>query len=196
MNIHPLIVHFPIALWMIYCAIVLVQVVWWQQNDKLNIIKQFAIITWFISAIVAAMSGDAAQQLYPNARAIIHAHEFWAWSSQNLFAVIALITIYTLQPRTNRFTRDSKVRSICSKLLSHKWIMWWIWLIGIWCITITWALGWAISRGIGQWDPVSDWAVATFAWTTSSQASITNTSWANTEPTTTSVEISQPSTSS
>ena len=160
MNLHPLVVHFPIALWMIYCAILLIQTLWWASNDKLNTIKQFCIIISFVAAIAAAMSGDWATQFHPRTN-LIQSHEMRAGITQNFFAVFSIITVYTLQTRTTKFPQDITVRSILLSVINHKWLMGFIWLVLVILVTIVGALGWAIVRGTGNGDPISDLAVKT-----------------------------------
>ena len=145
MQLHPLIVHFPIALRMVYCLILVVQLFWWRDNDKLNTIKHFCLIAGTVWGIAALQTGDASLDVYGVSH-ISHAHEERAESTGNFFTVLSIVTIYILQPWTQRFARDQKVRHIVTKIISHR-AMALVGIIGMLLITIIGALGWAIARG-------------------------------------------------
>ncbi len=156
MQLHPLIVHFPIALRMVYCLILVVQLFWWRDNDKLNTIKHFCLIAGTVWGIAALQTGDASLDVYGVSH-ISHAHEERAESTGNLFVVLSLLSIYTLQPWTEKFARDSKIRKVISTIISHR-AMALVGIIGMLLITIIGALGWAIARG-DKADAISQFVV-------------------------------------
>ncbi len=157
MNVHPIIVHFPIALWILYCLILIVQLFRGRSNEKLNTIKYFCLFVGTIGGVAALQSGEGAQALYGKGR-LVETHEQRAQMSQNLFAIVSIVTLYTLQTWTMRLTRDLKLRSILTRIVNHR-AMAIIGVIGMIMLTAVGALGGAISRGTGSGDPVSDYAV-------------------------------------
>jgi hypothetical protein len=110
-----------------------------------------------IGGIAALQSGEGAQELYDN-KQLIETHEQRAQMSQNLFGVVSVITLYTLQTWTMRFGQDLKIRSILTHIVNHR-AMAVIGIIGMIMLTAVGALGGAISRGTGSGDPVSDYVV-------------------------------------
>lgn len=157
MNVHPLIIHFPIALWFVYCGILLVQFFWWRDNEQLNTIKYFCLIIGTIWGFFALQSGEVAADIYGKSP-LVHTHEEWADATFKLFVVMSLITIFTLQSWTKIYTWDTTIRKHLTTLLHHKMIAL-VWIAWIVSLTIVGALGGAITRGTHTGDPLSDLVV-------------------------------------
>jgi uncharacterized membrane protein len=90
MNLHPLIVHFPVALLMLYCGIELVTVFFYRDHVSLRYAKKLLLWIGTLSIIPALVTGEAAQYIYGKSD-IIHLHEEFAEMSRNVFILISLI---------------------------------------------------------------------------------------------------------
>jgi uncharacterized membrane protein len=156
MNLHPLVVHFPVALRFLYCSILILQVVWWRDRKDLNTIKYFCLFVWTLTWFLALQTWESALEIYGKS-ALIHTHEQRWEMLYNLLIVVSILTAYSLQKRTIKYEWDSTVRTIVPKLLDYR-VMGLVGVVGIVMLTIVWSLGGAISRGTAG-DPVAKRAV-------------------------------------
>lgn len=157
MNLHPLLVHFPIALWIIYCSILVLQLFWWAKNEQLNTIKRFCLIIWTIGWMMSLATWDSAKHIFWRSN-LVETHEGWAQATANLFNILSVLTIYFMQTWTNKYERDANLRKLIWGLINNK-VMWIIGIIWICMLTVVGALGGAISRSDAQRDIISTWIV-------------------------------------
>ena len=120
--------------------------------DEVEVLQVLAVEH---DVVAAPHLGDAVDR---ETAPLVETHEQRAQMSQNLFAIVSIVTLYTLQTWTMRLTRDLKLRSILTRIVNHR-AMAIIGVIGMIMLTAVGALGGAISRGTGSGDPVSDYAV-------------------------------------
>lgn len=155
MNIHPIIVHFPIALLIVYAGIEVVSLFSQKRAEKLATTKLICLWIGVLWSFAALSSGEWAEELYWRS-ALIHTHEEFAEKSHALYVVLALFYV------TKTFFAE---RLQLSRILYTRWlqrIVAWTAVVWVVILSIVGALGGAIARGTGHGDPVSDWAVATF----------------------------------
>ena len=95
MNIHPMIVHFPVALLTVYSLMELVRFRKINSNDVWFYIKSFVIVVGTLGSYAAFMAGDPAAHIYrqahPEMRSILGLHETWAGITVTIFSIIAVI---------------------------------------------------------------------------------------------------------
>lgn len=95
-KIHPLVVHFPIALLMVAPIFVILAIAWKSQTKSLLAAVSLMVVLGTIGAFVATASGEAAEELaerVPGAESIIHEHQELAETARNLFTVLAVILV-------------------------------------------------------------------------------------------------------
>lgn len=158
MNIHPIFVHFPIALLTVYAIIELIRIQKFQSKNSIFYIKCILVVLGWIASIIAASTGDIAADLIGENR-LIETHAFYAGASQVVFGIIAVwyaliflekealkIPFFEKQIRpvlTFLFVIARKIQ-MCIPALA---------IVGLILITITGALGGAIVYG-PEIDPV------------------------------------------
>lgn len=162
MNIHPAIVHFPIALLACYAILEVLSIVpRFKRHPWVEPIKTFLVAGGTLLALLALSTGETAQHVLGRGpdvpRALIRTHSSVATLSTDIFSVIAAIYIVRLakqQPwyqRVPAFLRA--VLDFCMKLLDRQWLLALGALVGLAAITITGALGGAIVYGPNT-DPI------------------------------------------
>ena len=88
-QVHPLIVHFPIALLMVAPLLVLLGVLWPSQRVGIHFAALVVLILGTLGALLALASGEAASglaQRTPELRAAVERHEHFAQLSTIFFA--------------------------------------------------------------------------------------------------------------
>lgn len=167
-NIHPIVVHFPVAMLMAYSIIEIISLFSQKRAAKLYTTK--TIILWIgaVWGFMALQTGEWTQEFLWISGDLVHTHEEYA---DKTFFVYAIITVYyiiktmyiqqiwgkywvnNIQAYHSQLTSffASSVTQVIVTLIAIVWM-------GL--LTITGALGGAIAHGTNNGDPVSDWAVA------------------------------------
>ena len=99
-NIHPLLVHFPIAL---LCAAVAVDVVGWafRRNKPLRQAATLLYVLGTAGAVAAYVTGRAASQTiwFPGmAQAVLRQHWDWALRTVWFFGIVTVVRLVLLRP--------------------------------------------------------------------------------------------------
>lgn len=108
MNIHPIIVHFPIALLCVYAILECVRIKKLLRLSEWFYVKTSFLIFGVMGALLAAATGDFGKPLYPGERGIIEVHERFADITIVIFCAIALLYLVML---ADRLFQDSLRRS-------------------------------------------------------------------------------------
>lgn len=164
MNIHPLMIHFPIGLLAIYSVLefirykkVLAQPYWFY-------VKAILIILGAISAQAAVVFGSMIEDMFisiPEKNAIVPIHEIWAMTTTVIFTFIAICYLVTWI-RSNDggdFFESNPLQkkiwdalSTTARLVAGTTVSLVFAVMGLVSITITGALGGAMVHGVG-FDP-------------------------------------------
>ncbi|MDE2030923.1 MAG: hypothetical protein KGI58_01535 [Patescibacteria group bacterium] len=163
MNIHPIFVHFPIALMTLYAIAELIRhkkladTVYWFH------VKAILVITGTLTAFLALSTGDDAEHLLKaDLRPLINMHANFAAASTLIFGFIALIYLIVWIKKSELDQQLSKsligdmwksISNIANYILKTSTIMIVLALIGLIAITITGGLGGAIVYGPNV-DPI------------------------------------------
>lgn len=91
MNIHPVLVHFPITLLTFYAIFECFRIKKLMESREWFYIKSTFLFLGGLGALAAAATGDFGKHLYPAARAIIGMHENFAKLTIVIFGCLALI---------------------------------------------------------------------------------------------------------
>ncbi|MCA9367330.1 hypothetical protein KC887_03670 [Candidatus Kaiserbacteria bacterium] len=151
MNIHPLFVHFPIALLVMYSLLEIFRLHVITRQPQYFGIKAFLLLTGSVMAVLTAMTGDMAEEIVtktqPALKDVIETHAMFAGMTVAIFGILA--AAYLLEILHNRH--------ICTRLVSNKLVRKLVRLVlrlspllailGLVMITITGGLGASIVYG-------------------------------------------------
>ena len=147
LNIHPIIVHFPIALLTIY-ALLEIATLFTRKNKDLKNIKLFLLFVGELGVIAAGLTGQMAghgAKSNPDIRypQVIHTHSFFA---ELTFVLFGIITILYAAQIVNKYYKH-KILAFLSSLSEKLWLIIPLALIGVTTLTITGALGGVVVYG-------------------------------------------------
>lgn len=157
MNIHPIFVHFPVALLTIYSIMEILQLPVLRQSRAWQLVKSVFAVLGGISTLAAFQTGEwAAGEV---SQGLIGVHSAWASGAVWLFMIMAVLYVVRLinteAPRTKDWLWNTKyVRSVWDVLsrvtdwmVRQAWLLVIIGVLGIVVISVVGALGGAIAYG-------------------------------------------------
>ena len=155
-NIHPLLIHFPIAFLLLYSILKILPLNIWLPSIAWKDIKRILLIFGVIGAFLASSTGEMAEHLAkPELRNLIEIHSSFAGISTLIFTVLLLgellsiINPYLIKKYSSndRFKKLIKISKFLEKIFTNKTLTFILAIIGIISITITGILGGAIVYG-------------------------------------------------
>jgi len=168
MNVHPIFVHFPIALLTIYAALEVLRFKKWTASPAYTSIKAFLAIIGTVTAVVAFSTGDTATSVirsHPELRQVLRVHENFASWTVAIFSVIgvaylidAIVRSWNPKPSYQRFiaTPLGKAWKLLEYLASYilrPSVVIILALSGLFFITVTGTLGGLMVYGKSS-DPI------------------------------------------
>ena len=152
MDLHPIFVHFPIALLTVYALMEMISFKKIAQKEYWFYVKFFFLVIGVIGAFAALYTGNLAQHNYARdsiERQIIRVHQSFAISSTIVFGVLAFAYIISfMQKRFN--VAENQIWKLILKIkdvVLNRYISFFLALLGLACISITGALGGSIVYG-------------------------------------------------
>lgn len=156
MDLHPLVVHFPIWLLVLYCLIEIMQV--FPVCKKWDLIKTKMILlgVWLIGTYVSIQTWEEAADAYKN-NTIVELHEEFAEITFTVFCILAGVYIlWYLDKQWYNFPWREIVWKIVTVLFKY-WIVALLALGWLFLLTGTWALWWALV----YWpDPIAEFILS------------------------------------
>ncbi len=158
MNLHPIFVHFPIALFTLYCLFELLRFKRLRENDTWFYLKLSLLVIGTAFGFVALQTGDIAKHLLESARGnpLVSLHEFWAQFTVSFFGflsacyLIAWAKKYDLRRITERNNFIKKCWSVLlwiEHLMIETPLAVLLAVLGFLALVITGALGGSIVYG-------------------------------------------------
>ncbi len=158
-NIHPIIVHFPVALLFIYSVVKIIPFGKWFPEVKWRHIERVLLTLGVLGAFGALLTGDAAKHLFGPNHDLVEAHEMFASISTYLYCALLLgelasilnVRPYFIERRQHLIGKISHyVESIfCHKILSRV-----IAFVALVSIIVTGMLGGVMVYGLTA-DPLA-----------------------------------------
>lgn len=151
-NLHPIFVHFPIALLTIYS---LLEFIWFRklrENNSFFLIKTSFLILGVLGAFVALATGSSARSGFTDqvSRHLISVHSTWAAGASWIFGIlaaayipIAICRFAKKIPRNNLFSLGVRI----AEIIVETPLVYFLVIAGLVAITVTGALGGAIVYG-------------------------------------------------
>jgi len=145
-NIHPIFVHFPIAMLVVYSIIKILPLQKWFPNVAWRDIERALLLIGVLGAFAALATGDTAEHLtHPN-RQLVNLHSTFAGISTGLYGALLLGEIAAIA--NARYLRSSNMLRSFSvqieRLLCHRVFSAVIAFVALLSITLTGLLGGAI----------------------------------------------------
>jgi uncharacterized membrane protein len=164
MNIHPIVLHFPIAMLTIYSILELLRFRIFRGQPYWFYIKATLVILGGLSAYVTVLTGVlvsdmiAAEDL--SLQPLIQSHEFWAWTSVGIYSILAVCYLIAWIKKDSSF-QIWKFLVWLQVLVTETPLVIFLALLGLAALTITGALGGSIAFGHDT-DPFTNWIYQIF----------------------------------
>ena len=157
-NIHPIFVHFPIALLFIYSIVKILPFKKWFPKVTWNYLEFFLLIIGVLGAFIASITGGIAEELIHKNRQLIEMHSTFAGISTILFSLLLLgeILVFITPKNFSKFIlpKTSKLILFIQKILVHPVLSKILAFLGFISITVTGLLGGIIVYGPSA-DPMA-----------------------------------------
>lgn len=157
-NIHPLFVHFPIALLFVFSLIKIIPFQRWFSSMSWKDAGRVLLAAGFLGALVANSTGEIAEHLTRPNRALVHMHENFASITIFLYGVLlAGELIGFLLERHPSFVEKvklTKIFSFLADLINNHFFVISFSLLGLVALTITGVLGGVMVYGTSA-DPLA-----------------------------------------
>lgn len=158
-NIHPLFVHFPIALLLLYSVIKVLPLERWFPRISWKDVERILLLFGFLGALAAIYTGDAAEQIAHPDRQLVDMHSLlatiatWIYGALFVGELSAMINRSALSLKQN-WSWIIRITQLLQKILCNKVFSIILALIGLVCITLTGLLGGVMVYGVSS-DPVA-----------------------------------------
>ncbi|MEI6022907.1 MAG: hypothetical protein WCQ32_03670 [bacterium] len=158
-NIHPLFVHFPIALLFIYSIIKLLPTKKYFPSITWRDIERITLTIGVLGAFIALQTGDAAEHVFRPVRSIVEAHSNFAGLATIIYIVLLVVEIIaTLQEKNMLVKIQSnfvqKILNWYQAFFGGKVVSGILAFLGLIAISITGLLGGVMVYGPSA-DPVA-----------------------------------------
>lgn len=161
-NIHPLVVHFPIALLFLYSILKIIPLERWKPSFAWSHVRRFLLVIGVLGAFVAQQTGEIAQRMIGSEREIIEIHGLFAnitiWLYGTLLAgeLLKIFNGYL----TSKFNNSliTKVLRAFEMVLTHRVLSIIIAFAGLITLSITGLLGGVIVYGTTA-DPLAPYVL-------------------------------------
>jgi len=158
MDLHPIIVHFPVALFTLYGLFELLRFKKLTSLNEWAVTKAVLVCFGVLSSFVALATGDLAGESFENGRLglLAETHSSLAVITVVFYAIVLAITLGGLIRRYHLTIPNllQPLITLLDKLYRQSWLMVILALIGLALITVTGALGGALAFGPGV-DPLA-----------------------------------------
>jgi uncharacterized membrane protein len=167
-NIHPLLVHFPIAFFVTYAVFELIPFKSIKKQSFWFYIKAILVILGVLGAGAAVITGKLVENQFPDKRSLISIHSTINELASAVFAIIAfayLISWIQKSPKANVFVAKLgklwKLALKTEKIVLETPVIYVLALAGLILISIGGALGGAIAYG-PDFDPFTHFIYSLF----------------------------------
>lgn len=156
MNLHPIFVHFPVALFTVYAVMELIPSRKLRAHISWFFVKAAFILIGIASSSAAYLTGTLIEEEFEQDKVygpIVEMHSFFAGMTIAVFAVIALAYLIlflqksSLQSRLLTWQPWQRISSLVLRIYASRTILPLLALIGLGCVTVTGALGGSIVYG-------------------------------------------------
>ncbi len=155
-NLHPIFVHFPIALLLIYSIIRILPLQKWFSGTSWKHIERVLLLLGTLGAFASSATGEIAEELVRPNHALVEMHSLFAGISTWVYAILLLGEILViLRPYISTKISSDRLKNFVSKLttiLTNNILGIVLALVGLVAITLTGLLGGVMVYGTSA-DP-------------------------------------------
>lgn len=157
-NIHPIIVHFPIALLFVYSVLKILPLQKWFPKISWNITRITLLVFGVLGALVSLSTGELAEELTNPIHDIVEKHEFFANSATRIYALlllgeILLVSKSFINAKLHKIQLKRFIFSI-SNILNNRFVSALLALAGLLAIVLTGLFGGIMVYGVSA-DPLA-----------------------------------------
>jgi uncharacterized membrane protein len=153
-NIHPILVHFPIALLTFYCVLEIVPLMKWYPKVAWSDVKALLVCFGGLGILGALLTGGLAEDsnLARASEHVLAIHKFFAATSAAVFGIIALAYLIWwifekhIDP-AKPLGRGVKIIKGFSDIILKRWVVILLAILGLGVLTLTGTLGGIIVYG-------------------------------------------------
>jgi uncharacterized membrane protein len=157
-NIHPLFVHFPIALLFIYSIIKIIPVQKWLPHIAWRDIEKLLLVCGILGAFAALATGDTAERVFQPDRALVNAHSTFAALATWIYVTLLIGSIISAARLHTFFAKIPNAIQVflikLEMLLTNKTFSAILAFLGLVAISITGLLGGVMVYGADA-DPAA-----------------------------------------
>lgn len=157
-NIHPLFVHFPIALLLLYSAVKILPMQKWFPKGNWKTTEILLLVTGLIGAFIANSTGELAEELVrPNGQ-LVEMHAFFAAATTWMYGIILAGEV--LRFINSRYTAKLnspvilKIATGAESILTNTLLTKLLAFVGLITISVTGLLGGVMVYGVSA-DPIA-----------------------------------------
>jgi len=157
-NIHPILVHFPIAFLLLYSLLIIFPLDRWFPRIVWKDIKKIILVAGVLGAFASSATGEIAEQFVRGDHSIVEVHSFFAGFSTIVYAVLLgsefLHTINEKIIVKLKVIYVTKFFVILEHILTHRIFMVFASIVGLVAISVTGLLGGILVYGVTA-DPLA-----------------------------------------
>ncbi|OGI83890.1 hypothetical protein A2903_00940 [Candidatus Nomurabacteria bacterium RIFCSPLOWO2_01_FULL_33_17] len=157
-NIHPIIVHFPIAMLFLYSIIKVLPFKKWFPNVSWKHIEIVLLLVGVVSAFTASSTGEIAEELVRPNEDVLGAHQFFAGASTWIYSLILVgeALVFLIPKFISKFGFFSiiKLFTFFEKILTNNILVKILAILGLISIILTGLLGGVMVYGTTA-DPLA-----------------------------------------
>jgi uncharacterized membrane protein len=157
-NIHPLFVHFPIALLIVYSAIAILPLRKWIPSFAWRQIQQVVLLLGVLGAMLANSTGEIAEELVRPDNALVEMHSLFAGASTWIYGILlvgeVLFYLNTFLQKRGLLSPLVPFLMWVEKLITHRGVNVLLAVLGLVAISVTGLLGGVMVYGVSA-DPVA-----------------------------------------
>jgi len=158
-NIHPILVHFPIAFLFVYSIVKILPLEKWFPAVAWKQIERVLLVVGVLGALAAFATGDTAQRLFHPNRQLVNAHSNFAGASIFIYGILLAGEVLAVfnQKYLSRLHAPAwivKILEFIEKILCNKVLTVILAILGFVAIVTTGLLGGAMVYGASA-DPLA-----------------------------------------
>lgn len=157
-NLHPIVVHFPIALLFLYSVIKIIPVSRWFPQVSWKQLERALLLVGVLGALAASYTGEIAEALIRPDYQLVEWHSWFAAIATWLYGLLLLgELLFLLRPliiRKPNFIAVTRVLDLIQTILTHRTLSLMMALLGLVALSVTGLLGGVMVYGLSA-DPLA-----------------------------------------